>query len=55
MADQAGLRAVNKAVTALTADPAPPEAFARGAYRRLRIGRYRVTYEIETTSSPSPG
>ncbi len=28
-------------------DPAPPSAFVRGAYRRLRIGSYPVLYEVE--------
>ena len=46
MADQAGMMAVNRAVEAL-ADPAPPDAFVRGAYRRLRVGPYRVLYEVE--------
>jgi mRNA-degrading endonuclease RelE of RelBE toxin-antitoxin system len=47
MADQVGLRDVNQAVAALTADPAPPEAFVRGPYHRLHVGRYRVMYEVE--------
>lgn len=47
MTDQAGMRAVNAAVGALTRDPDPPEAFIRGIYRRLRVGDYRVLYEIE--------
>ena len=47
MADQAGMMAVNRAVEALTADPTPPDAFVRGAYRRLRVGSYRVLYEVE--------
>jgi len=41
MADQAGMMAVNRAVAALAEDPAPPGAFVRGAYRRLRAGPYR--------------
>ena len=41
------MRAVNRAVEALADDPAPPGAFARGAYRRLRVGPYRVLYEVE--------
>ena len=40
MADQAGMMAVNRAVEALADDPAPPGAFLRGAYRRLRVGPY---------------
>jgi hypothetical protein len=31
----------------LADDSAPPGAFARGAYRRLRVGPYRVLYEVE--------
>jgi hypothetical protein len=46
MADQAGMMAVNRAVQALADDPAPPGAFVRGAYRRLRVGSYRVLYEV---------
>jgi mRNA-degrading endonuclease RelE of RelBE toxin-antitoxin system len=47
MMDQPGLRAVNKAVAALVDDPAPPEAFVRGGYRRLRVGSYRIRYLVE--------
>jgi hypothetical protein len=47
MADQAGMMAVNRAVKALADDPAPLGAFVRGAYRRLRVGPYRVLYEVE--------
>jgi mRNA-degrading endonuclease RelE of RelBE toxin-antitoxin system len=47
MADQSGIRAVNAAVEALAENPDPPEAFARGSYRRLRVGLYRILYEIE--------
>jgi hypothetical protein len=42
IADQAGMMAVNGAVEGLTDDPAPPGAFVRGAYRKLRVGPYRV-------------
>ena len=45
MADQAGIMAVNRAAEALADDPASPGAFARGAYRRLCVGPYRVLYE----------
>ena len=38
MADQAGMMAVNRAVEALADDSAPPGAFVRSAYRRLRVG-----------------
>jgi hypothetical protein len=47
MADQDGIITVNRAVEALADDPAPPGAFVRGAYRRLRVGLYRVLYEVE--------
>ncbi len=42
-----GMRAVNAAVEALADDPAPPEAFVRGEYRRLRVGAYRVLYQVK--------
>jgi len=41
------LMAVSRAVEALADDPAPAGAFVRGAYRRLRVGPYRVLYEVE--------
>lgn len=47
-ADQDGMRAINAAVAALAGDPEPPEAFVRGDYRRLRVGAYRVLYEVES-------
>ena len=47
MADQAGMMAVNRAVEGLADDSAPPGAFVRGAYRRLRVSPYRVLYEVE--------
>jgi ParE toxin of type II toxin-antitoxin system, parDE len=47
MADQDGIITFNRAVEALADDPAPPGAFVRGAYRRLRVGPYRVLYEVE--------
>jgi hypothetical protein len=47
MADQSGMMAVNSAVEALADDPAPSDAFVRSAYRRLRVGPYRVLYEVE--------
>jgi mRNA-degrading endonuclease RelE of RelBE toxin-antitoxin system len=28
-------------------DPAPLGAFVRGSYRKLRVGPYRVLYEVE--------
>jgi len=42
--DQEGLRAVGLAILALADDPHPAEAFHRGSYHRLRVGRYRVMY-----------
>ena len=47
IADQAGMMAVNRAVEALADDPAPWGAFVRGADRRLRVGPYRMLYEVE--------
>ena len=41
------MRAVSVAVAALAVDPNPPDAFIRGDYRRLRVGRYRVMYVVE--------
>ena len=41
------MRAVSVAVAALAAYPNPPEAFTRGDYRRLRVGRYRIMYVVE--------
>jgi mRNA interferase RelE/StbE len=48
MADQAGMRTVNEAIAALASDAEPPEVFVRGSYRRLRVGAYRVLYEVES-------
>jgi mRNA-degrading endonuclease RelE of RelBE toxin-antitoxin system len=47
IADQDGMHAINAAVIALADDPDPSEAFIRGAYRRLRVGYYRVLYKVE--------
>jgi mRNA interferase RelE/StbE len=46
--DPAGLAAVFDAVDDLATDPRPPEALQWGSTDlfRLRIGRYRVLYEI---------
>jgi mRNA-degrading endonuclease RelE of RelBE toxin-antitoxin system len=41
------MRAMGAAVAALAADPFPPEAFHRGRYHRLRVGRYRVVYTVD--------
>ena len=45
--DQNGMRAIGVAVTALAHDPYPAEAFHRGRYHRLRVGRYRVLYVVD--------
>lgn len=42
LADQDGIRSMGAAVAALAADPYPPEAFRRGDYHRLHVGRLRV-------------
>jgi mRNA-degrading endonuclease RelE of RelBE toxin-antitoxin system len=47
IADQDGMRVINAAVVALADDPDPPEAFIRGAYRRLRVDDYRVLYRLD--------
>jgi mRNA-degrading endonuclease RelE of RelBE toxin-antitoxin system len=47
LGDQAGMRAVAAAVSALAVDPNPPDAFVRGSYRRLRVGAYRLMYVVE--------
>ena len=47
MGDQSGIRAINRAVATLADDPEPPHAFVRGSYGRLRVGAYRVLYEVE--------
>lgn len=47
LADQDGMRSIGAAITALTSDPYPPEAFHRGDYHRLRVGRFRVVYVID--------
>ena len=55
MADQAGMRQVNRAIAALAEDPEPPDAFVRGSYRRLRVGAYRVRTRWQQTRSPLSG
>jgi hypothetical protein len=45
--DQDGMRAMGAAIAALAVDPYPPEAFHRGRYHRLRVGRYRVAYTVD--------
>jgi mRNA interferase RelE/StbE len=46
--DPDGLRAVCDAVDALADEPRPPNTFPFGTtdLSRLRVGRYRVVYEI---------
>jgi mRNA-degrading endonuclease RelE of RelBE toxin-antitoxin system len=41
------MRAIGVAVSALAADPNPPDAFVRGDYRRLKVGAYRIMYVVE--------
>lgn len=48
--DRAGVAAVFDAVDQLEAEPRPAEAFAWGpGLFRLRVGRYRVIYEVTET------
>jgi hypothetical protein len=47
MDDQDGMRRIGAAVAALAGDPYPPDAFHRGDYHRLRVGRFRVVYAID--------
>jgi mRNA interferase RelE/StbE len=46
--DPAGLRGVFDAIDRLATDPRPAESFAFGSadLRRLRVGRYRVLYQV---------
>ncbi|HYX60163.1 MAG TPA: type II toxin-antitoxin system RelE/ParE family toxin [Streptosporangiaceae bacterium] len=46
--DPQGMRAVVDAIDRLAEDPRPTESFPYGSpdLRRLRVGRYRVLYEI---------
>ena len=46
--DPQGMRAVLDAIDRLADDPRPAESFPYGSpdLRRLRVGRYRVLYEI---------
>jgi mRNA-degrading endonuclease RelE of RelBE toxin-antitoxin system len=41
------MQAIAAAVSALAANPSPPEAFVRGDYRRLRVGAYRLMYVVD--------
>jgi mRNA-degrading endonuclease RelE of RelBE toxin-antitoxin system len=41
------MRDIGAAVADLAANPYPPEAFHRGDYHRLRVGRFRVVYVID--------
>jgi mRNA interferase RelE/StbE len=47
ISDQDGMRAIGVAVRALAADPNSSAAFARGDYRRLKVGGYRIMYVVE--------
>ena len=47
MEDQDGMRVIGMAIARLAEDPYLPEAFHRGGYHRLRIGRYRVVYIVD--------
>jgi mRNA interferase RelE/StbE len=51
-ADPDGARRIAKAVTALATDPHPAESNALGgtSYRRSRLDRYRVLYEVTDDS-----
>ncbi len=46
--DPQGVQELLDAIDGLADDPRPPEAFPYGSpdVRRLRVGRYRVLYEI---------
>ena len=46
MDDLVGLAEVLDALDTLADDARPPGSFHRGEYHRLRIGRYRVLYDI---------
>ena len=50
--DPSGLRDLFEAVDALAEEPRPPHAFPLGTsgLHRLRMGRYRVVYEIDDAS-----
>jgi hypothetical protein len=41
------MRSIGAAVAALAGDPYPPEAFHRGDYHRMRVGKFRVVYVID--------
>ncbi len=47
LADQDGMRQIGAAVASLAMDPYPSEAFHRGEYHRLRVGRFRVVYVMD--------
>jgi mRNA-degrading endonuclease RelE of RelBE toxin-antitoxin system len=47
MTDQVGMRAIGIAVTQLSDNPYPPEAFRWGEVLRLRVGPYRIMYTVE--------
>jgi mRNA-degrading endonuclease RelE of RelBE toxin-antitoxin system len=41
------MHALVAAIDALADEPAPPGAFIRSEYRRLRAGSYRVLYQVK--------
>jgi mRNA interferase RelE/StbE len=49
-ADPEGARRISRAVALLAGDPCPRASTALGstAFRRLRLDRYRVLYEVES-------
>jgi mRNA interferase RelE/StbE len=51
-ADPEGAKRIARAVGSLSAAPRPPESSALGgtSFRRLRLGNYRVLYEISGTT-----
>jgi len=55
--DAEGLAAVMDRIDELAADPAPEDTWPFGFenLRRLRVGRYRVLYEIEDAAGTEAG
>lgn len=41
------MQSIGAAVASLAKDPYPSEAFHRGDYHRLRVGRFRVVYVVD--------
>src|ERR1700721_1205764 len=46
-ADEIEEAEIDAAIAGLAEDTEPPDAFVRGSYRRLRVGAYRVLYEVD--------